>query len=196
MKTQRIIYLLFLLLLINVSSYSQEHLKFKNIPIDGNIDDFASELIKQGFSKSEEESIKNIIILNGEFINKKNCEIYIIGTKKSYLTWRINIILPKEISWISLKESYFEIKKQYQSKYGSGESFEYFSEPYFEGDGYELQALRKEKCTYSSYWKLESGIISLKISTSDSNSISIAYQDTQNSDIMRKEKEAIIESDI
>lgn len=190
MRAQKIIFL-FLFLLLNVYSYSQEHLRFKNIPIDGNIDTFADELIKQGFSKLASKG--NIISLTGEFINK-NCEIYVVGSKKSNLTWKILIVLPKESSWGSLKENYFEIKKQYQSKYGSGKSYEFFSKPYFEGDGYELQALRNEGCTYSTFWKTESGSIDLTISASGSNSLS--YQDNQNTDIMRKEKEEVIKSDI
>ena len=46
----------------------------------------------------------------------------------------------------------------FTKKYGEPKDhFEFFSSPYYEGDGYELQALRKEKCNYISFWTLDKG---------------------------------------
>ena len=76
MKTQNI-FLLLLIILLNGCS-SKEHLEFKNIPINGNLDKFVNELIKLGFA--EPQLIKaNQFKLTGVFL-EKNCDIYVYGT--------------------------------------------------------------------------------------------------------------------
>jgi len=191
MKKQQLI--LTVLILLSVSCFSQEHLKFKDIPIDGNINLFSKLLVNQGFTMSS--SKENIIILNGEFITKKNCDIYIFGSKKSNIVWQVGVFFPVDISWSSIKRDYFEIKAQYQLKYGNPEiSNEAFLKPYYDGDGYEFQALKVEKCNYSSFWETETSLIMVSIGSN--RKISILYEDKQNYAIQEKEKKEVISKDI
>jgi len=189
MKTKTLLSILFLSMCI--SGFSQEHMKFKNIPIDGNVNDFSKELIKQGFTLSE--SLGNMIVLKGEFVGKL-CKIYVVGSKKTHLTWKVYITFDKDNSWGSLKSKYNELKEQFAAKYGIGESFEFFSKPYFEGDGYETTALRLDKCTWSTFWKTEIG--NVDISIENSQQIAISYQDVRNTDVMKQEKQEVISNDI
>jgi len=171
--------------------YSQEHLMFKNIPLNGNIDIFASELIKEGFEIKEKN--ENAILMSGTYVNRL-CDIIVFATKKTKSVWRVNIYLPKDTIWNSIKNDYFELKKQFITKYGKGKSYEFFSKPYKEGDGYEMLAVLLENCHYATYWKTQRGMISLNISTF--KKISIKYEDNTNSALDEKETSEEISKEI
>ena len=141
--------------------FSQEHIKFKGIPLNGNVNSFSQELVKIGFKIVESKG--NVITMKGEFINKE-CEIIVVGSKKTNVVWKVVAYLPEEESWSRIKSDYFEVKRQFQQKYGDGKSYEFFSKPYYEGDGYEMQALSLEKCTYSTFFDTDLGTIVVDIS--------------------------------
>ena len=120
-------FLLITFLSVGYISYSQEHLKFKNIPIDGKMTDYSKELSKLGFTIDRTDD--NIMTLTGEFANK-TCEILVIGSTKSQLTWKVVVKFPEESSWSSIKSNYFELKELMSKKYGDGKTYEFFSKPY------------------------------------------------------------------
>ena len=70
----------------------------------------------------------------------------------------------------------------------------FFSKPYYEGDGYELQALRKEKCHYISFYKLPLGAAIVEIS--QFGHIQIGYEDNINYELKKKEEESEALDDI
>lgn len=57
---------------------------------------------------------------------------------------------------------------------------------YYEGDGYELQALKNDKCTYSTYFKTEKGTLNVAITSS--GNLSLGYEDKINTEIQTEEK--------
>ena len=80
-------------------------------------------------------------------------------------------------------------------KYGNPtNNYEFFSKPYYEGDGYELSALRNEKCHYISAFETKNGVVYLEISKF--KKIEINYEDKANSNIMDREKEETVIDDI
>lgn len=190
MKTNKKLLIIILCVLSNVI-YSQEHMKFKDIPIDGSINTFAQKLINIGYKMHK--TMGDVIILQGNFVNKE-CDIYIVGSVKTKIVWRVLVYLPEISDWYSIKSNYFDLKKQFQYKYGEGKSFEFFSKPYYEGDGFEMQALGVEKCTYVTFFKTESGDISVDISKY--KQISISYEDKINCELKNKEANDRIKSDI
>ena len=117
MKTQNI-FLFFLLILLN-GCFSEEHLKFLNVPINGSIDKFANELIKIGFTEAPLKE-ENHLKLNGIFIEKL-CEIDVYGSDKSQTVYKVKVNLPKE-SRDSLEVSFGKIQDLCSSKYGIGKS--------------------------------------------------------------------------
>lgn len=118
MKTQNI-FLFVIILILNNCTSSNEHLIFNNVPIDGRLDKFASELTKLGFIISDSTK-KNEIVLNGEFLNK-DCKIYVFGTNKNNVAYKVIVELPAEVH-DSLDYSFGKIQKVYSSKYGVGTS--------------------------------------------------------------------------
>ena len=94
----------------------------------------------------------------------------------------------------TLKDEYEKVKAQLTRKYGTPESYEYFLDPYYEGDGSELTALYSSHCKYLSVFKTNVGQIIVNM-TSDAK-VTIAYQDTINNSIKDAENESIADDDL
>jgi len=117
MKTQNILLLLLIVLL--TGCFSEKHLEFMNVPMNGNIDKYARELISLGFTVSTQTK-EDQIVLNGEYL-EKNSEIYLYGTSKSKTIYKVTVNLPGEVR-DSLETSFIKTQKLYTSKYGNGRS--------------------------------------------------------------------------
>jgi hypothetical protein len=154
---------------------------------------------KEGFIISEIQ--EDVAVLEGEFTNR-NCIIFVTSSPKSKIVWKVNVLLlPKENTWYKLESDYYNYVKQYTKKYGKPtKSFEFFSEPYYAGDGYELQALDKDKCTYASFWQLKNGTICVSIGgftpSIGGHRIFLIYEDELNSNIAELEEEGEIQNEI
>lgn len=170
----------------------KEHMTFKDIPITGHLDDFVQKLENIGFKIEEKDG--SFTKLMGTFVNK-NCEVFVVASPRSKTVYKIGVYLPKETSWYSIKKSYNDFKAQYTTKYGKPSSqYSFFSDPYYEGDGYEMTAISKDKCTYSAFWDFEQGNIMIEIS--EYEQIYFGYEDAKNILIKKAETNAIINNDI
>jgi len=194
MKTNRLslIAMILAFLLLSTLGFSQEPMKFRNIPLRGTLTEFANQLVKLGYT-IEDKTEKDVIIMSGQFANNK-CEIILLGTLTSNIIWKVGVYFPKNTSWSSIKREYQDLKEQFTAKYGIGESFAYFKNPYVEGDGFEMTALKLGKCSYATFWESESGIIKLSISKVEQ--VSVSYEDSVNVKIKDKEANEKIMNDI
>lgn len=196
LNAMRKIFIAFLLLSASIMVSAQEntqktaspHMAFKGIPIDGNINDFAQELARQGFTLSERERTK--IVMSGEFLSVKECTITMTGTDKSVTLWKIGVLFPEESFWKILKDKYFELKKEFTARYGEGKSSESFVKPYKDGDRCEMQAVLFGKCRFSTLWITETGTVSLEI-TSNAQ-VCIEYKDSHNMTVAEKERKEMV----
>lgn len=188
--------ILFLLIsfIIVLPSFAQDslHLEFKGIPLDGKLSDFVLQLSKEGFT-FKEYARDYIAVMEGFFAGDY-ATIYIFATPKSKTVWKATVNYNEKESWSSLKSDYFNMKDIFTKKYGEPKHFEFFSEPYYEGDGYELQALRKEKCHYISFYQLPLGMAVVEIS--QFCHLQIGYEDNINCELKKKEEESEILEDI
>ena len=188
----------FLLLIISVllalnanAQQENKHLTFKGIPIDGSLSSFITKLEKQGFSL--ETTYDNAAMMKGNF-GGENCEIGIYSTANANSVFQIIVAFPKSSTWASLKAIYNKYKDALTKKYGKPEVIEKFYSPYDEGDGYEMSAIKADKCLYSSKFYVEHGIIQLVIF--NSANIGIAYTDKINKAIDEDENDASVYNDI
>lgn len=182
---KRLITTLIVVLLFGLTGYAQKnaHITFRDVPIDGNINAFVKKLEAKGYT--QEKTFDNGVRMSGSFLNK-TCEVWVYCTPVSRTTTKVIVYMPKDNSWSSLKSTYLTLKEQYTKKYGTpSDEFEFFSTPYYEGDGYETQALELEKCTYSTYWQVPYGVIGVSIS--EFLQIRLVYEDAHNIKIMEKE---------
>ncbi len=186
------------------SNDDNPHLCFRKIPITGNVELFIHQLITLGYVVTQPYSDEyNIALLSGSFAGITNCQIIVVGTPATRITCRVVVSLPSKQVWYNLKSEYEDYKQKLTKKYGRPESYEYFMDPYSEGDGYELTALFSEHCHYMSFFKEQQvingtvadiGTIVLKLST-DAR-VSLTYEDTINSDKGENEKNAIADDDL
>ena len=179
--------LFYLLLFIPTVSFGQnEHIKFRDIELNGTILNFVAELKKLNYSISDVDYEGTTIVMKGKFIGR-DCELIILSTAKTKTVWKVAVYFKKSNNWLSLKSDYIALKESLNDKYGKPyKSIESFSNPYYEGDGNELQAIKKEKCTYATFWRTYEGYVKLHITPFCQ--IAISYEDKINSKIELKEK--------
>ncbi|MCL3851445.1 hypothetical protein M1P97_09120 [Parabacteroides sp. GYB001] len=190
---KKIFYSLIMVIMCNMVFAQNDHLEFKDIQIDGNINSFVEKMKQNGFVLVTPMK-DNLTAMSGNFVGKK-CEIYILSTPKTKKACKVVVFLPESENWSDIKSDYFSYKDLYTKKYGDPkDSFNFFTKPYYEGDGYEMQALRKKKCTYASYWITDKGTIAVDISSSQQ--ISFGYEDKINMSIYSQEQEAESINDI
>lgn len=171
---------------------SVKHLEFKGIPIDGSLNEFVSKLEAKGFTKTE--TMGTMVQLKGDFAGE-SVNVYVVGSEKNKTVWKVAVFFPEKSSWRSLKSDYFDYKELFTKKYGKPKNdYEFFSDPYYEGDGYELSALKRDKCTYCSFYYPEGGIIMLEISSSEC--VLVGYEDSTNAKIKSREEEENAMDDI
>lgn len=81
----------------------------------------------------------------------------------------VNLATPEK----DARKTYTDMKEVLTKKYGEpSKCFEYFSRPYYEGDGYEEQAIRVGKGVFACFWNEQ--LISVEIT--DKLIVRIAYE--------------------
>ena len=177
---------LVLILFITDYLYSQEsHIEFKGIPLNGSLSSFVEKMKREGF-KFKEYSDNSVAIMEGLFTGK-NVEIFVISSSKTKTVWKVSSYYEGKESWLSLKRDYNEMVELFKKKYGEPvKHFEFFSKPYYEGDGYEMQALKKEKCFYASFWETDKGTMIVEIT--EWGQIRVGYEDRINIKVKQKEE--------
>jgi len=156
---------------------------FNNVPVDGHLDKFVSELTKTGFIISDSTK-RNEIVLKGEFL-EKDCKIYALGTNKDNLAYKVIVDLPGEVP-DSLQLSFEKLQKLYTSKYGMGKTrYQQYRNPerlLFN----EPRLKRQIKKGDSTRFTTDSGYITIVVRD---GYISITYLDKMNNEIRKRETE-------
>lgn len=187
--------LIFCFLSVCLFAFSQsdttDYFVFMDTPITGSVKSFASKLEKKGFKPVVVES--NAGKMTGMF-TQKDVEVYILPTPKTNIVYAVSVVFQDKNTWLSLKSDYLSLKDALSNKYGKPSiTRESFSRPYYEGDGYEMTAVRTENVTFFSRWIKENGEIVLSISDGH---IQMFYVDRSNSAIQKIEEGEIINSDL
>ena len=142
-------------------------------------------------------SIVGYPVLDGDFAGLSNCHFTILHTKNKTVC-KVLITSDDIGGWYSTKSKYEDLKELLSTKYEIVKSFEYFSSPYYEGDGYELLAIKQDKGTYKTFFHCDEGYVTLTLSASDTSSgyLSIVYEDTINMAKFSEERDKQISEDI
>lgn len=161
---------------------SKTHIKFMGIELNNAVDLAMLDLQKKGFELLDIR--KEGYALSGKYMNR-NSTIMLHATPKSNNIYKVSIFFDEEKSWYGLKSEFLNIVKSYRTKYKCIDSGRTFLEPYYEGDGFELQGVAKDKCCYFDKYQTEGGTIYIEIS--DLKCIKIQYKDSFNSKLNEKE---------
>ncbi len=199
--------LLVVLALFPIALYSQnndlflqeegKHLTFRDVPIDGSLRAFTSQIEAKGFTLVYTPSDNSGAAFTGKFIGKE-VTLLVITSPKTRTVWKVAVDFGDQRSWYSLKSDYRDLKNSLSVKYGIPTSYEYFRSPYEEGDGYEMTAIYAEKCVYVSYFDVKEndkvvGTIALSIEKHDTQGyVSLRYEDAVNASMASSEKNANI----
>ena len=100
-------------------------------------------------------------------------------------------ILPREVKIDSDTQS---VTNLYKSKYLLTDEFEFFLDPYDEGDGYEMSAVARDKCRFVCFFKEFGGHIGLEIN--QKGCVQVSYEDDINIQVAKKEFESKAFDDI
>lgn len=162
-------------------------LKFRGIPINGQLHDFHKKLVKLGYHEDYSFTPRNSTA--ARYIGMyggRDCTLYIYVTPQSNTVYQVRVIIGDTRSWWSLKNTYHTYKEGFTKKYGAPwmceENFEY---PYEDGDGLELRNIEKGKATYyTSFHNIETtglGYIDLVLNASHGEGwLSIDFKDGYN----------------
>lgn len=161
---------------------SKIHIKFMGIELNHAVDLAMLDLEKKGFELLDIR--KEGYAMSGKFMNR-NAIITLHATPESNNIYMVNIFFDEEKSWFDLKYEFLNIVKSYRAKYKCISSDRSFFEPYYEGDGFELQGVERNKCCYFDKYETEGGSIYIEIS--DLKRVSIRYKDSFNSKLNEKE---------
>ena len=174
-------FLLFVMLLY-MPTFAQSHLNFEGIPITGQVDNFVTKLNAKGYERTDET--REFVYMKGTFMDKE-VKLTVVYTPVTKTVWKVLVEFGVESSWSSLKESYFRYKDIYARKYGEPLSVECFSGEYYDGHGYELEALSYGECSYTSSYDTLNGLI--RVEMFDSGCIWIHYIDNAGAALMNNE---------
>lgn len=169
---------------IRIANESKIHIKFMGLELNTAVDLIMLDLSKKGFEMIDIR--KEGYAMFGKFMGR-NAIVTLHSTPESNNIYMVNVAFDEEDSWYRLKSDFLNIVKSYRAKYKCIDSGRTFLEPYYEGDGFELQGVAKDKCCYFDKYVAEGGTIYVEIS--DMKRIFIKYIDTFNS--KRNERETI-----
>lgn len=171
----------------------ESHLSFKGLSLSGSLDDFVNNLVSQGYILKDSQAVG--ALLKGSFASESDCTIAVLTTNRTRQVYCVAVSFEKKTSWSSLKNQYQEYKTMLSSKYGEPSKFvERFMSPYYEGDGYELQALRLDKCNYTSFFEVHNGTVML--SMNNDASLVLYYSDKEGSALNEREERMNAMSDL
>jgi hypothetical protein len=162
-----------ILLLISLGSFSQS---WNGVPISGSVPQLKANLANKGFTFIKKT--ENCYVFKGKVSGEIN-ELYVFVTPKTQLVTKFSVYKPIKYSWYSLESEYDKIKDILTNKYGQPQSFEYFLDPYYLGDGYEYQAVGLDKCRYASFWTETAENTNISLSICEFYQVRILYENVK-----------------
>ena len=187
----RRIVLVLLFIIQCICAHSSGHIKFMGMDVTGNMESFKNSLVTKGFFYVD--SFKSSFRFQGEFANEF-VTLTVLASPETQIVCKIIVEFPSKSEWKNLKEDYFKKKKLFKSKYPLDKDFEFFSSPYEDGDGYELRAVSRGKCNYTSFFLAVGGYIIIEIGKTAQ--IRVSYEDRENMKNAQKELEQSAINDI
>lgn len=177
-----------LCLVLSISIFVCSGQSFNGVPISGDLPTCISRFKGKGFLL--DKYLKNGAIMNGR-INGESVELYIFVTPKTRKVCKVVIYFEEKISWYSLKRQYENMVELLTDKYGTPDDrLATFLDPYYDGDGFELQAIGLEKAIFVAYWAKRNNL-NVAVEMSKFKQVSIAYENDIAMDISKKEYEMI-----
>jgi hypothetical protein len=167
-------------MMISMIAKSQE---FMGVRPAGKKYEILAKFKAKGFHVTLEK--ENTLSMEGTMAGKK-VELIASFTPISKTCWAFFVYLPVQNNWYDIKTSYQDYVDILTQKYGTPKAhYEFFTSPYYEGDGYEMSAIALEKCTYFTHWD------TIAVSISEFKQIKIQYENKINRELKDREMDSI-----
>jgi hypothetical protein len=175
-------YIVIALLMFSAVSFGQS---FDGVPISGNIDVAVSKFKAKGYKVSQ--NAESAVIMKG-MVAGEEVQIFVLYTPKTKVVFKLTAYFDEKNTWYSLKSHYEKYVQIMTEKYGEpNSSYTSFSNPYYEGDGYEMSAVQLEKCNYAAYW-MNKDNLTLGVEISKYKQVKLIYENDINVELYKKER--------
>ena len=164
---KKIFALVVLVVAFALSAFAQSHETFLGVPMNGSLRQFTNRLAsQQGLSLVEADDENDVYTMSGKFLGYSDSEFYIFCNENSKQVYKVDVYLPKSSSWSAIKKLYKKVVNQYRqnSYFDFQKETAEFESPYYEGDGYETQAVEADKVNYSAVFYTQPGFLVVSIS--------------------------------
>lgn len=190
MKRVLLLVILFMFVL-GTSSFAKEHytgtpiLGFQDIPWRANEETIKYNMENKGMKYEETKTINGIKNLHFKGTYGSNEATFVFKLYNDEM-WEVGIYL-QDIPNHKIINEWKNFKSLLSDKYGRvNEDFYFFKSPYYDGDGYETQAIKLGKGTAAAYWKRPDGngdnaILTCEIS--EYLSLKVSYQHIELADV-------------
>lgn len=169
------------------SSFSQE---FGGVHIGGDLNTVINNFKEKGMKFVKYAENNTCAFMKGTMSNIP-MDFMILSTPKTKKVFSLVVLFEQRNTFEFLKkefDSYFGVLYE---NYGQPDEVNLdFVSPFYLGDGYELTALRAEKCDYSSIWRNHNGA-NIELRISKFLRVQISYDNVQNVNLYVNEKEAL-----
>lgn len=176
-------------LLFAGTTFAQQHLSFKGVPINGTLKEYTDAMMKAGFHY--EGTQDGISLLTGDFAGHKGCIIGVSTLKSCDVVSHIAVIFPNKDTWSAVLSDYETLKSMLTEKYGyPSDSKEKFTD--YVGDYSNVLvmiALKEDKYEWYTTFSTELGDIELSIikrTKYNTAAVRLSYYDKANSDKVRQ----------
>jgi hypothetical protein len=165
---------------ICLAAGAQEHLKFKNIPLDGPRKDFVSKLEKNEFRVVE---VNDAGTAMRGLLAKKMVSAFIMANSEDKVC-RIATFFDSHDNWSALKMDFYTLLRSLDFKYGEPvELHQEFQLPFSDGDGREMEALKRGRGRWYARFESAEGTIHMMIANNpvtQEPAIMLLYEDSIN----------------
>ena len=176
--------------IIELRSLGYNHLRFKEVEITGNYQDFARKLEEKGCVITESSDIG--VLLVGPFMGYPNVLmiVYPDQTTKDVVT--VGAFIRSSDSWSSMESLFLNTVETYKKKYGDPQKYTTdFAKDLVDSEYFRKLFVEENKCNYSAVWYFDKGGILIKIQYMNNHyGVLVQYVDSQNS---QKREENILD---
>ena len=161
-------------------SLGYDHLRFKEVEIDGNYMDYARKLEEKGcvITNSSEKGV----LMRGSFMGYPDVLIVLYPDPASKDVVSVGAFLRSSDNWNSIESTFMNAVETYKKKYGEPWEFTTeFEDGLIDAEYFKKQYIEDEKCHYEANWYFEEGGITIGIKyVNKQYGVLIQYIDSQN----------------
>jgi hypothetical protein len=184
-----VIIIIILTLLLATFHNQAKSQSFDGIPISGTMAQASARFKAKGYTQIA-NTPNQYIMFKGQVSNEE-IQVMVLCTPKTYIVFTFGVYFDEKQTFSALKNDFNSLLETLTDKYGSPDAVEKdFDSPYYEGDGYEMTAVRGQKCTYQAKWNNLPNL-SIRLLINKFGQVQINYYNTENLRLYMSERDDI-----